>query len=76
MRCAERNAPAWALPDRFACPGKLEVSNKVWATGEYLADDRQAEDSLRLSCERLWRDKIDLMLCHSLVKFFLKAAGV
>jgi len=46
---------------------KMFVSNKVWATGEYLADDRQAEDSLRLSCERLWRDKIDLMLCHSLV---------
>jgi diketogulonate reductase-like aldo/keto reductase len=46
---------------------KMFVSNKVWATGEYLADDRQAEDSLRLSRERLWRDKIDLMLCHSLV---------
>jgi len=46
---------------------KMFVSNKVWATGEYLADDRQGEDSLRLSRERLWRDKIDLMLCHSLV---------
>jgi hypothetical protein len=46
---------------------KMFVSNKVWATGEYLADERQAEDSLRLSRERLWRDKIDLMLCHSLV---------
>jgi diketogulonate reductase-like aldo/keto reductase len=46
---------------------KMFVSNKIWATGEYLADDRQGEDSLRLSCERLWRDKIDLMLCHSLV---------
>jgi diketogulonate reductase-like aldo/keto reductase len=46
---------------------KMFVSNKLWATGEYLADDRQGEDSLRLSCERLWRDKIDLMLCHSLV---------
>jgi diketogulonate reductase-like aldo/keto reductase len=46
---------------------KMFVSNKLWATGEYLADDRQGEDSLRLSRERLWRDKIDLMLCHSLV---------
>jgi diketogulonate reductase-like aldo/keto reductase len=46
---------------------KMFVSNKIWATGEYLADDRQGEDSLRLSCERLWRDQIDLMLCHSLV---------
>jgi len=34
---------------------KMFVSNKIWATGEYLADDRQAEDSLRLSRERLWR---------------------
>jgi diketogulonate reductase-like aldo/keto reductase len=46
---------------------KMFVSNKLWATGEFLADDRQGEDSLRLSRERLWRDKIDLMLCHSLV---------
>jgi diketogulonate reductase-like aldo/keto reductase len=46
---------------------EMFVSNKVWATGEFLADDRQGEDSLRLSRERLWRDKIDLMLCHSLV---------
>jgi diketogulonate reductase-like aldo/keto reductase len=46
---------------------KMFVSNKLWATGEYLGDDRQGEDSLRLSRERLWRDKIDLMLCHSLV---------
>src|SRR6202789_1434802 len=46
---------------------KMFVSNKLWATGEFLADDRQGEDSLRLSRERLWRDNIDLMLCHSLV---------
>jgi diketogulonate reductase-like aldo/keto reductase len=46
---------------------KMFVSNKLWATGEYLEDDRAGEDSLRLSRERLWRDKIDLMLCHSLV---------
>jgi diketogulonate reductase-like aldo/keto reductase len=52
---------------------KMFVSNKVWATGEYLADDRQAEGSLRLSRERLWRDKIDLMLCHSLVNVDIAA---
>jgi diketogulonate reductase-like aldo/keto reductase len=46
---------------------KMFVSNKLWATGEYLEDDRAGEDGLRLSRERLWRDKIDLMLCHSLV---------
>ena len=45
----------------------LFISNKVWATGGYLADDRQAEDSLNLSRERLWRERIDLMQCHSLV---------
>lgn len=45
----------------------LFISNKVWATGGFLADDRQAEDSLNLSRERLWHERIDLMQCHSLV---------
>jgi diketogulonate reductase-like aldo/keto reductase len=46
---------------------EMFVSNKVWATGEFLGDVDQGERSLELSCERLWRDKIDLMQCHSLV---------
>jgi diketogulonate reductase-like aldo/keto reductase len=39
----------------------------IWSTGECLADDSHGERSLRLSMERLWRDRIDVMQCHSLV---------
>src|ERR1700691_6546990 len=46
---------------------QMFVSNKVWATGEFLGDADQGDHSLELSRERLWRDKIDLMQCHSLV---------
>jgi diketogulonate reductase-like aldo/keto reductase len=46
---------------------QMFVSNKVWATGEFLGDVDQGAHSLELSRERLWRDKIDLMQCHSLV---------
>jgi len=40
---------------------QMFVSNKVWATGEFLGDADQGDHSLELSRERLWRDKIDLM---------------
>src|SRR3984893_12994566 len=43
------------------------VSNKVYATGEFLGDADLGDHSLELSRERLWREKIDLMQCHSLV---------
>ncbi|GLK79243.1 aldo/keto reductase [Methylopila turkensis] len=43
------------------------VANKLWSTGEFLADDSHAVRSLDQSLGRLWRDKIDLMQCHSLV---------
>jgi len=46
---------------------QMFVTNKIWSTGEYLADDSHAERSLQLSMERLWRDRIDVMQCHSLV---------
>jgi diketogulonate reductase-like aldo/keto reductase len=46
---------------------QMFVTNKIWATGEYLADDSHAERSLKLSMERLWRDRMDVMQCHSLV---------
>lgn len=46
---------------------QLFVTNKIWSTGEFLADASHAERSLRLSMERLWRDRIDVMQCHSLV---------
>ncbi len=46
---------------------QMFVTNKIWATGEYLADDSHAERSLKLSMERLWRDRMDVIQCHSLV---------
>ena len=46
---------------------KVFISNKVWSTGEFLADESHARRSLDQSLLRLWRSKIDLMFCHSLV---------
>lgn len=45
----------------------LFLANKIWSTGEFLADESHARRSLDLSLGRLWRDRIDLMQCHSLV---------
>ena len=46
---------------------KLFVAGKIWATGEWLGDDSQALRQLQRSQERLWRDRFDLLQCHSLV---------
>jgi diketogulonate reductase-like aldo/keto reductase len=46
---------------------QLFIANKMWATGDFLADESQALRSLRISEDRLWRQRIDLMQCHSLV---------
>ena len=46
---------------------QLFVANKIWSTGEYLADESHALRSLGLSEGRLWRQRLDLMQCHSLV---------
>lgn len=45
----------------------LFITNKVWSTGEFLADDSHARRSLEQSMNRLWRDKLDVMQVHSLV---------
>jgi diketogulonate reductase-like aldo/keto reductase len=45
----------------------LFISNKLWTTGDYLADDSQSEDSFALSQMRLWRETMDAMFCHNLV---------
>lgn len=45
----------------------LFIAGKIWATGEWLGDDSQALRQLHRSMERLWRNRFDLMQCHSLV---------
>lgn len=42
------------------------VANKIWSTGEYLGDESHAEASLEQSQLRIWRDRMDLMQCHSI----------
>lgn len=54
----------------MSCMGvtdQMFVSNKIWSTGDYLADESHALRSFEQSRLRLWRDKIDVMFCHSLV---------
>jgi diketogulonate reductase-like aldo/keto reductase len=46
---------------------ELFIANKIWSTGEYLADESHARRSLEQSQSRLWRSRFDLMQCHSLV---------
>ena len=46
---------------------KMFITNKIWSTGEFLADDSHARRSLEQSMQRLWREKIDVMQVHSLV---------
>jgi diketogulonate reductase-like aldo/keto reductase len=45
----------------------LFITNKIWSTGEFLADDSFALKSLEQSQGRLWREKFDVMQVHSLV---------
>ncbi|WP_207483981.1 aldo/keto reductase [Arenibaculum pallidiluteum] len=46
---------------------QIFVANKIWSTGEFLADESHARRSLEQSQNRLWRERIDLLQCHSLV---------
>jgi diketogulonate reductase-like aldo/keto reductase len=45
----------------------LFITNKTWATGEYLGDSSQAQHQLEQTLKRLSRDRIDVMQVHSLV---------
>ncbi|QEI09183.1 aldo/keto reductase [Pigmentiphaga aceris] len=46
---------------------QLFIANKLWVTGDFLADDSHALRSLQESQLRLWRKRFDVMQCHSLV---------
>ncbi len=46
---------------------QLFMANKLWTTGEFLADDSHARRSIEQSQQRLWRERMDLIQCHSLV---------
>ena len=59
-----------SVGDFLTTPGLAQdmfIANKIWSTGEFLADESHARRSLEQSRNRLWRDRIDLMQCHSLV---------
>lgn len=43
------------------------MTNKLWGTGDFLADAGHAQRSLEASLARLWRERIDVMQCHNLV---------
>jgi len=46
---------------------RMFVANKIWSTGDFLADESHALRSFEQSQSRLWRERFDLMQCHSLV---------
>lgn len=56
-----------AFLGEMAVTDRLFISNKVWSTGDFLADESHALASFEQSRLRLWRSSIDLMFCHSLV---------
>lgn len=45
---------------------QMFLSNKIWSTGEFVADESHAWRSLQQSMGRLWREQIDVLHCHSL----------
>lgn len=45
---------------------QLFIANKIWTTGEYLTDESHALRSFEQSQLRLWRQRFDLMQCHSI----------
>jgi diketogulonate reductase-like aldo/keto reductase len=47
--------------------GEVFVANKIWSTGDFLADESHALRSFEASQSRLWRERFDLIQCHSLV---------
>ncbi|MGP4020578.1 aldo/keto reductase [Saccharopolyspora sp. 5N708] len=63
---SEANLAAFAA--EMDIKSEMFVTNKIWATGEYLWDDGVAARSLRNSVARLSDDgKIEVVQCHNLV---------
>jgi diketogulonate reductase-like aldo/keto reductase len=56
-----------ALAKALGITNDLFITNKIWATGEYLGDRSQAEQQFEQSLRRLSRDRIDAMQVHTLV---------
>jgi diketogulonate reductase-like aldo/keto reductase len=46
---------------------QMFIANKIWSTGDFLADESHALKSFEQSQLRLWRERFDLIQCHSLV---------
>jgi diketogulonate reductase-like aldo/keto reductase len=46
---------------------QMFIANKIWSTGDFLADESHALQSFEQSQSRLWRERFDLIQCHSLV---------
>ncbi|WP_235907736.1 aldo/keto reductase [Siccirubricoccus phaeus] len=61
----EVNAGAFATA--LDINGRMFLTNKLWSTGEFLADDSHARRSLETSLARSWRSQIDVLQCHNLV---------
>ena len=55
------------LAESLGIGDQIFIANKVWATGEFLADESHARRSLEQSQRALWREKIDAIHVHSLV---------
>ncbi|NEE00075.1 aldo/keto reductase [Phytoactinopolyspora halotolerans] len=50
------------------------IANKIWTTGAYLSDRRDAERRLEQSLNNLWRERFDLMQVHSLTNAEMNVA--
>jgi aryl-alcohol dehydrogenase-like predicted oxidoreductase len=55
-----------AILDGMGVAERMFIANKIWSTGGYLSDETHALQSFEQSQSRLWRQRFDLVQCHSL----------
>jgi diketogulonate reductase-like aldo/keto reductase len=55
------------LANALGIADQMFIANKIWATGDSLSDESHIRRSFEVSRQRLWRERIDAMQCHSLV---------